>query len=130
MRAIYVLAFMLGLAASMSCARHAVTRPGTTTTTSVNLVPDDTALPRIASARCRRELGCARIGADQPFATYEDCKRELGADTRAAFGDDCARGMRDSALSICVSDIGSERCGTTIDSPVQIASCRKAALCR
>ena len=132
MRAIGLVAFTLGLLAlSSSCARRPVTRPGTTTTTSANLVPDETALQRITIARCKREQGCARIGDTHPYATWEECKRELGAGTRAAYpAEDCGRGMRDAALSLCLSDIGNEWCGTSIDTPPRIPSCTKSALCR
>lgn len=125
-----VIGLTLGLAAVGSCAKNEAP-PATTTTTAAFIVPNETAIRNITSARCNREQACNNIGPGQRYDTVDVCTRELDHDTRSTIGaDKCPNGVSDNELSSCLNDIRNERCGNPIDTVERVGACRKAKLCR
>jgi Family of unknown function (DUF6184) len=106
-------------------------RPATTTTTTaaapLNL---DVAAMRLTSARCERESACNNVGTGRKFVDLDACTRELGRDARETLRtEECPRGVNESRLSKCLSDVRGERCGNPLDAIGRLISCRRAELC-
>ena len=105
--------------------------PGATTTTAATPVSNDTAVMRLTSARCERELACNNIGAGRKFADRDACTREVGHNAQAVLREEaCPRGVDDRRLSTCLGDVRGQRCGNPLDAIDRLLSCRRAELCR
>jgi Family of unknown function (DUF6184) len=122
----------LAVALTAACGRGEVKGPDApiTTSTSARIATNDTAIERITTARCDREVACNNVGAGKSYGTREACTNELGHDKRADLrAEECPRGISEPDLNDCLADIRSEKCGNPLDSISRLAACRKGKLC-
>ncbi len=91
----------------------------------------DSAVSKIAEARCARELTCGNVGADKKFSDASSCmadvKKNFGKDLNA---EDCPAGIDAKELSECVTEAKNEDCGNPFDAIGRAAACRKSDLCK
>ena len=129
MRTLAIATFTVVLVTALGCQRGEE-RPAIATTTAAVPLSNDTAVMRLTSARCDREVACNSVGTGRKFADRDACTRELGHDAQATLrAEECPRGIDDSKLSTCLSDVRSERCANPLDTIDRLLSCRRAPLC-
>jgi hypothetical protein len=109
------------------------TRVGDTTLTGANVatVANQSAIDRIASARCAREAACNNVGADKKYASNDVCSREIRGDMRDDLkASECPYGIDQKELNECLEEIRNESCNNPIDTISRLAACRTSDLCQ
>ena len=128
MKALISAVFTLGIGAGIGAVACRDTS-GTTTTTGVDLVPNETAAQKITVARCAHEAACHDVGADKKYGTIDVCFDKMKVDVDSRFGE-CTNGIDANNLGTCGDDIRTEACGNPVDAMSRILSCSKVRLCR
>jgi len=106
-------------------------KAGTTTLTSATWLPNESAMDRIAIARCAREAACAEVAAGPPKTTnqpscMDEMKRRTWSTLRA---DVCPAGIRGAELEECIQAIQHESCNSPLETLSRLTSCRTRQLC-
>jgi hypothetical protein len=105
-------------------------KSGVTTLTGASWVANDSAIERISTARCAREVICNSVGPDKHFANGQACMREVK--TRV-FEDlntgECPSGIDGKELDECLDAIRNEGCVNPIEMVSRLAACRVGDLC-
>jgi hypothetical protein len=105
-------------------------KSGTTTLTGASWVANDTAIDRITSSRCTREMTCSNVGPDKHFATPDVCVLEVRKRTREDLKPaECPTGIDGVALDKCLEAVRTESCSNPLDTLGRLASCRSGELC-
>lgn len=103
---------------------------GTTNLTGALWLSNDTAIERIVTARCAREVTCSNLGPDKHFETSDKCVQEVTAHYKEDLrGDACSHGVDGDALDHCLSAIKSESCTNPLDAVARLNDCRAGKLC-
>jgi hypothetical protein len=88
------------------------------------------AVAKIASARCEREVKCNNVGSKEKYSTRADCVTRMQDDKRDAVNEkDCPGGIDRKQLNACLSAIRDEACGNPLDSISRLVSCRSGSIC-
>jgi len=122
--------YVLVCAALMACNHER--EPSTTTTTgsSVQPVPNATAVDRVADARCAHERACSQVGPGRHYISNESCFQKTQAKLMSDLNvNDCPGGVAPKQLDACVAAIEAETCGNVLDKLERITACRTGALC-
>jgi hypothetical protein len=84
----------------------------------------------LTQARCSREQRCENIGAGKKYSSFADCEAEIGNAWREDLNDrECSRGVNQSQLDECLTEVRNEECGNPFDSLGRIAACTQAQIC-
>lgn len=133
---------LIAIAATVACNRDGdrpAERPSTTTTSEgtaasvrpVSVVQNDTAVARIADARCARELACENIGVAKAYTSHDACAQQIRLDLSDDLRVDmCPRGIDQRELDECLAAIKAEGCNNPIEKIERLAACRTSELCR
>jgi len=88
------------------------------------------AVGRIASARCDREVRCNNVGTKEKYSNRADCVMRMQDDKREAINEkDCPGGVDKKQLNACLSAVRDEACGNPLDSISRLVSCRSGSIC-
>lgn len=103
-------------------------KAGTTTLTSAAWLPNESAMDRIALARCARESTCADVTRRvvDPASCVNDMKARMWSSLRA---DVCPAGIRGGELEECIQAIQHESCGSPLETLSRLTACRTSELC-
>ena len=108
-------------------------RAGTTTLTSASWVPNDSAMDRLAIARCARESACAAAAPTSASADKiapQSCVPEMKTRTWSSLrADVCPSGVRGNALEECIQAIQHESCNSPLGTLSRLTACRASELC-
>jgi hypothetical protein len=89
------------------------------------------AVRSIATARCEREQRCGNIGADEDYATTQDCESTIASEWEEELNKyECPNGIVEAELEECLSDIRSEACGNPLDTLSRLVSCNDSDICQ
>ncbi len=105
---------------------------GVTTVTGADIgaLSSESAIERIAAARCAREAACNNVGSDKHFGTHEACTRDLQSTVGADLAPGkCPRGIDVYGIDKCTDAIRTESCNDPVDTLSRLAACRASALC-
>jgi hypothetical protein len=95
--------------------------------------PDpSSAVAKIASAMCEREVRCNNVGtgAKEKYSSRADCVLIMQDDKRDDINEkDCPGGVDHQQLNACLAAIREEACGNAIDTINRLASCRSGSIC-
>jgi hypothetical protein len=86
------------------------------------------AIQAVTEARCAHQSRCGRIGANRPFATWEDCMVEEHDPSRANLIE-CSARVSDAMLRTCMNDIRESDCDAMPDSVSRVPTCNVERLC-
>jgi hypothetical protein len=103
---------------------------GTTTTTGSTDVPRATAIERMASERCTRELSCGNIGPSRAWVDVDTCRGSVRDDTNASLKTSTSScgGVDYYDLAVCMNAIRNAQC--TSGGLPRFAECDGAKICR
>lgn len=88
------------------------------------------AVGKIASARCEREVRCNNIGTKEKYSTRDDCVMRMRDDKRDDINEkDCPGGIDKKQLNACVVAIHDEACGNPLDTISRLVACRSGSIC-
>ena len=88
------------------------------------------AVARIASARCEREVRCNNVGTKEKFSSRADCVIRMQDDKRDGINEsDCPGGIDKKQLNACLAAIRDEACGNPLDTISRLVSCRSTSIC-
>jgi hypothetical protein len=88
------------------------------------------AVMRVTTARCDREVECNRVGTNRAFGDRDACANEIGHDVVATLSSEqCPSGVDAARLAACVSELQSAPCGDKPTSAEGPASCALERLC-
>jgi hypothetical protein len=100
-----------------------------TTSAQLDTVGNESAIERITTARCNRELACAELG-HAPASGALQCAAEVRrAIQHSLSAAECPLGIDRAALDTCVNAIRDERCGVAFDT-FTVSACQARDLCR
>lgn len=84
----------------------------------------------LTQSRCSREQRCENIGAGKKYSSFADCEAEIGNAWREDLNArECSRGVDQSQLDECLTEVRNEECGNPFDSLGRIAACTQAQIC-
>ncbi|HEX9295137.1 MAG TPA: DUF6184 family natural product biosynthesis lipoprotein, partial [Polyangiaceae bacterium] len=90
----------------------------------------DSAVSRLATARCNVEARCRNLGPHEKFTSYQDCLARMEIDKRGEISiANCPRGVDEEQLKSCIQAIRVDECGNSTDAISRAAECRLASLC-
>jgi hypothetical protein len=90
----------------------------------------ESAVARIADARCEREVSCENVGTHKKFATRQVCVEDARqSESNDLQGANCASGVDDGQLDKCLTSIRGQPCASAIASTIQLDACRASLLC-
>jgi len=93
-------------------------------------VDPGSAVARIASARCEREVRCNHVGAQQKYPTRAECVTLMQDDKRDAINEkDCSGGLDKKQVNACLIAIRDESCGNALDTINRLVACRASSIC-
>jgi hypothetical protein len=99
------------------------TEPARTTT-------PESAVGRIAQARCDREVRCHNVGRKEKYETRSECAEKMQNDRRGDINvNECRAGVSEKELDNCLEAIRTEDCGNPIDAISRLNACRSGNLC-
>ena len=105
-------------------------RAGTTTLTSASWLPNDSAMERIALARCARESSCAAAAPTAQKVDPQSCMPEMKTRTWSSLrADVCPSGVRGNALEECIQAIQHKSCNSPLGTLSRLTACRASELC-
>jgi Family of unknown function (DUF6184) len=88
------------------------------------------AVGKIASARCDREVRCNNVGAKEKYSSRGDCVTRMQDDKRDDINEkDCPRGIDQKQLTACFTAIRDEACGNPLDTISRLTACRAGGIC-
>ena len=91
----------------------------------------DSAVDKIADARCDRELKCGSVGPEKKWSDRDGCttsmKKSLADELNA---DDCPAGIDTKELDECLHMARNEDCKNPLDKISRVAACRTSDICR
>jgi len=88
------------------------------------------AVARIASARCEREVRCNHVGAQQKYPTRAECVMLMQDDKRDEINEkECPGGLDKKQLNACLMAIRDESCGNPLDAINRLVACRASSIC-
>jgi hypothetical protein len=117
--------------AVVACAGEEKREPETAMTPASSATQgNDRSIQAITEERCQRESRCGNVGADETYASEDDCRRELNQKGYDSLGaDECPSGVHQPALQACLASIRAEDCGAPLDSLERMVDCRSGKLC-
>jgi hypothetical protein len=124
--------FLVALLGSalLACKRE---HPATSTTTTSSADVEKltaSAVDRIASARCRREVACEHVGPGRRHASVETCEALTRSESHAVLGlAACPNGVDQAKVVDCVAAIETASCLDPVDAIVRVEACRQDRLC-
>jgi hypothetical protein len=122
--------FVLAFAAAAGCSQNEQVPPTAANTTTTYGMENDTAVTKIAKARCNREITCNDVGKGKQFDSFETCVRQVNRDaTETLHANACGHGVDDAQLSACLSDIQTQACVNPLERVDRIGSCATTSLC-
>jgi hypothetical protein len=90
----------------------------------------DSAVGRIAAARCDREVRCNNVGAKEKFPNRRECVARMVEYKRAHVNAQaCPAGIAERDLENCLDAIRSEDCTSPALALERMNACRSTALC-
>ena len=93
-------------------------------------VDPGSAVARIASARCEREVRCNHVGVKQKYPTRAECVILMQDDKRDEINEkDCPGGLDKKQLNACLVAIRDESCGNALDAINRLVACRASSIC-
>ena len=93
-------------------------------------VDPGSAVARIASARCEREVRCNHVGAKQKYPNRAECVMLMQDDKRDEINEkDCPGGLDKKQLNACLVAIHDESCGNALDAINRLVACRASSIC-
>ena len=105
-------------------------KAGTTTLTSASWLPNDSAMERIAIARCARETTCGGTASNAPKGDPQTCVSEMKTRTWSSLrADVCPSGIRGNELDDCIQAIQHESCNSPLETLSRLTQCRASELC-
>jgi hypothetical protein len=113
-----------------ACGSTKVYEVGATTTTGSTTVERGTAIDRITTERCNRELACGNIGPSQNWMDMASCRDSVSAAAKRLMRSDttsCA-GVDFYDLAVCSNAIRASEC--VQGGLPRIAECDGAKICR
>jgi Family of unknown function (DUF6184) len=117
------------LAASATFAACTYRDSTTSTPTNVAMTPRESAVVRVAQARCDLEGKCGRIGAHLRYETGRDCMAELMRDTEQDLSPEiCPSNVPSARLEKCVNELFGESC-EPLSPTRRMMSCDPRVLC-
>jgi hypothetical protein len=112
-----------GCAALAACGGTKEYAVGTATVTGSTNVSRATAVDRITTERCNREITCGNIGPSRSWSDMASCRRESVRDTLLSCG-----GVDYYDLAVCTNAIRSAQCAE--GGLPRLAECDGAKICR
>jgi hypothetical protein len=126
---------LLALASSVSlsglgCGGHEnATKTSTTMLTAATPLDNESAVLRVAHARCDHAIACNRVGEDKTYATRDECMQKMSYHARGDLRSSaCEGGVREHDLDDCVREIENQPCGSSSDLSPRSA-CDRSKLC-
>ena len=101
---------------------------GTTTVTGSTNLTRETAVDRMTTERCNRELACGNVGPNQPFADVASCRADVHEDMNRFLKADTCKAVDYYDLAVCSIAIRNTRCSAT--GVPRLAECEGAKICR
>ncbi len=90
----------------------------------------NSAVARIAAARCDREARCNNVGRKERYPSRSDCIVLMQDGERDDINEkDCPGGIDQKQLGACLSAIRDEACGNSLDTISRVVSCRSVGIC-
>ena len=90
----------------------------------------DSAVSRLAAARCNVEARCRNLGPHERYTSYQDCLAKLESEKRAEItAANCPKGVDEEQLKGCIQAIRTDDCGNATDAISRVNECRLASLC-
>jgi len=97
------------------------------------VVETASAVMRVTTARCDREVECRNVGIGREFGDRDECVNAIGHHVVAAIPSDaCPAGVEADLLATCVRDVEAEPCSENADAGAaveRLASCTRDRLC-
>lgn len=91
----------------------------------------DSAVARIADARCSHEERCNNIGMGKTYRTKADCTAQLKSQWRDDLeGQECQNGMDWGELNTCLTAIRDDACATAFQPLSRLPACHSSELCK
>jgi hypothetical protein len=117
--------------AVLSGCGHSESAPASTSTTGASVtIANGTAISRLSSSRCDREVACNNVGTDKKFSDKDACLREVTHDSEANLrASECPRGILTQEFEKCLDEVKNEKCGNPFDSISRLTACRTSAIC-
>lgn len=103
---------------------------GTATVTSSTNVTRSSAIDRITTERCNRELSCGNVGPSRTWSDMASCRDAVRDDTKSYLKSDATEcgGVDYYDLAVCTNAIRNTQCMT--DGLPRLAECDGAKICR
>ena len=101
---------------------------GTTTVTGSTNLTRETAIDRMTTERCNRELACGNIGPTQPWGDVAACRDEVHEDMSNFLKADTCKAVDYYDLAVCSIAIRNTQCSSTGVPP--LAECKGSKICR
>ena len=90
----------------------------------------NSAVGKIASARCEREVRCNNVGTKEKYSSRADCVTRMQDDKRDDLNDkECPAGIDKKQLATCLTAIRDEACGNPLDTISRLVACRSSNVC-
>ena len=88
------------------------------------------AVVRIVTARCEREVRCNNVGAKGKYPSRADCAMRIQDEKRDTINEkDCPGGIDRKHLEDCLAEVRDEACRNPLTSISRLVSCRSSRLC-
>ena len=88
------------------------------------------AVARIVTARCEREVRCNNVGVNARYPSRTDCTIRLQSEKRDTINEeDCPGGIDGKQLDDCLAEVRDEACHNPLVSISRLVSCRSTSLC-